>query len=83
MTVQCQRPRPKPDACPLSPLTQDETISFYMAAERTMANGEVLIGYVEAEGSKTVLNPMDKAARVISCAHVDVLLTIAGGRGNA
>ena len=52
--------------------------------ERTLALGEVLIGFVEREAPRrTVLNPRDKAARVVSCAAVHVLLTIAwgGGRG--
>ena len=59
-------------------LTQTEEISFIEASTRSMAMNEVLIGYVERGTRKTVLNPPDKKAIIMSHASVHALLTIAG-----
>ncbi|GAX81504.1 hypothetical protein CEUSTIGMA_g8932.t1 [Chlamydomonas eustigma] len=58
-----------------------ETISFFEASQRILLMGEVLIGYVEKESRRTVLNPHDKETPTLSCYLTDVFLTIAwGGR---
>lgn len=59
-------------------LAQTEAISFLEASTRAIAMNEVLIGYVERGTRKTVLNPPDKKAIVMSHASVHALLTIAG-----
>ena len=63
---------------PVHTLTQVEAVSFFEAASRTTALQEVLLGYVERGTRKTILNPRDKRARVMSCAKVHVLITVAG-----
>ena len=87
---QAEACRPFTSSCPLDLVTQQEhsacltllpqleRLNFYECAERLLAGptGELLLGYIERLGNKTVMNPTDKSGRVISCSHVEALVTL-------
>eukprot|EP00798_Chlamydomonas_sp_ICE-L_P014479 gene14479-20503_t len=58
-----------------------ESASFYELSKRASALGEIIIAYIERGTGRAVVNPPNKASKVLNYSLVESFVTISYGEG--